>query len=446
MSRAPAPAAARGRTGGLWWVSPLGALALVVPVPMWAALAVDDSEYRLQWNTPKAVGDVTVLLAAAAALVLIVGALVAQLGARPRRQRAWPDLDDHRLARLQRVSNVLFWLTITGYVAFGLAATARGLTLSALVSSLVNQDNYESAFKEQLAPIPGVTTLTQVGVAYAVVAALLLSVGWRRQTARRLAVVIVLAVLRAFLNTERLALLELAVPLVAVAAVATYRRRSSGLGRAMPLAPAVLLPLLILIFGAFEYSRSWQYFSSRTDQGFPRFVLTRLAGYYVTAYNNGQLRLDYERYAGRLPYESVQAFWDAPIISQLHLYDRFSAAPPLSATQILENHGNPEFNNPGGLLVPFVDFGVAGGLLFFLVAGLLIGAAYRGFSQGTITGLLVYPVLLTGLYDLPRYIYWTQGRLLPALVCLLVGAAYVGRVPRPVARQRHPERVPVMAP
>ena len=419
----------------------MGALALVVPLPLWAAATVDDTEYRLQWNTPKAVGTMTVTLAAAGALLLLVGALTAQLGMRPRYRQGWPDLTDRAVDRLQRASSVLFWLTVTGYGAFALAATARGLTLSALVSALVSQDNYQSAFKQQLAPIPGVTTLTQVGVAYVVVAAMLLSVRWSRQTAQRLGVVIVLAVVRAFLNTERLALLELAVPLVVVAAVAAYRRRSSGLGRSMPLAPALLLPLLIVIFGAFEYSRSWQYFQSRTDQGFPRFVLTRLAGYYVTAYNNGQLRLDYERFPGRLPYESIQALWDAPVIKQLGLYERLSAVPPLSATQILERHGNPEFNNPGGLLVPFVDFGVLGGLLFFLVAGLAVGAAYRGFAQGSITGLLVYPPLLTGLYDLPRYIYWTQGRLLPALVCLLATAVFVSRPPRVSTVRRPPARV-----
>lgn len=418
---------AQGRAAGVWWISPLGALALVVPLPLWAAIAVSDTEYRLQWNTPKAVNAVTVTLALAGALVLLIGTLLPQLGVRSRKRGVWPDFDPASLKRLGKASGVLFWLTVTGYVAFALAAVARGLTLSALVSALVTQDNYQSAFREQLAPIPGVTTLTQVGVAYVVVAALELNSHRSRRTTRRLVIVVLLAVVRAFLNTERLALLELAVPLLAIGAVAAYRRGSGAFGRSIPSAPAVLVPLLFLVFAAFEYSRSWQYFSSRTDQGFPRFVLVRLAGYYVTAYNNGELRLEHARFPGRLPFESIQALWDAPVLKQVGLYGRLSAQSPLSATQIFERYGNPEFNNPGGLLVPFVDFGVAGGLVFFLIAGLAIGAAYRGFTESKIMGLLIYPVLLTGLYDIPRYVYWTQGRLLPALVCLVGTAVYVGR-------------------
>ena len=32
----------------------------------------------------------------------------------------------------------------------------------------------------------------------------------------------------------------------------------------------------------------------------------------------------------------------------------------------------------------------------------------------------MYPVLFTGLLELPRYVYWTQGRVVPAFVVLLV--------------------------
>ncbi len=241
-------------------------------------------------------------------------------------------------------------------------------------------------------------------------ATLLLVHGRDGRTARRLAVVTLLALVRAFVNTERLALLELAVPALGVLVMALSRRGRGPGGRTVAtLAPVVLLPLLTVVFGAFEYSRSWQYFKVRTNASFADFVVTRMAGYYTTAYNNGQLRLDHAQFPGRLPYESIQLFWDAPVISQLHLYERLSAPPPASALAILDAHGNPEFNNPAACLCRWSTSAPWAALVFFAIAGLLVGWAYRAFTTGAPVGLLVYPMLLTGVFDLPRYVYWTQG-------------------------------------
>jgi hypothetical protein len=133
----------------------------------------------------------------------------------------------------------------------------------------------------------------------------------------------------------------------------------------------------------------------------------------------------------RLPYDSIQAFWTAPGIAQLHLYYRLTMqnGDDLLNT-VLAQRGNPEFNNPGGLAVPTIDFGKIGGPVFFLIAGLIIGMAYRSWRSGQPTGLLVYPVFFTGLLELPRYLYWTQGRVFPAMVFLLVVSALMHRSSR----------------
>ncbi len=44
-------------------------------------------------------------------------------------------------------------------------------------------------------------------------------------------------------------------------------------------------------------------------------------------------------------------------------------------------------------------------------------------------------MVVTGLLDLPRYLYWTQGRVVPAVLALLVVALYVGR---PTTQRRAP--------
>ena len=419
--------AASGIPGGLWWVSPVGALALLVPASLWYASGLGDETYRLLWRSPKVLDGTTTALAAAAALAFVAGAAVVRALARRRVVRPWPGLDAVLLQRLERGSSVVFWLTAVGYLAFAIAAAARGLSLSALVQSVVDQDNYGSEFREQLAPVPGVTTLTQCGLAYVAIAGILLVQRWDGRTARRLGVVLLLALVRSFVNTERLALLELLVPLVVVAAVAVRRRGPVVVRRGVVLAPVVLLPVVVAIFGAFEYSRSWQFFQGRTDQSFWGFVLARLAGYYATAYNNGAIRFEEGTYPGRLPYESVQLLWDAPGISSLGLYDRWSASTPLAAQDLLERFGNPEFNNPGGLTVPLVDLGVVGGLVYLALAGVLVAVAYQAFVEGRLIGLLLYPIAATGVFELPRYVYWSQGRVLPAVLCVLAVSLYATR-------------------
>lgn len=431
------PGTGRGaRTGrSLWWVSPVGAVMLVVPGTLLLSVRLSDLDFRLFYRVPKAItGSQSALLLAAAGL-LALGALLPATFAAPRWPRPWPALTPAQLRVLGRSATVCFRLTTVGYAALGLAGVARGARPAALLEAVQSQSNYSGTLKSEFAPVTGITTLTQVGIAFVVIAALLLPYDRSRRLRRQMLIVVLLGLLRSYLLTERLALLELLVPLIAVRAV--QLRQASRRVWLLPAAPAMAVPLLLVVFGAFEYSRSWVFFRTRTQQGFPSFVVNRLAGYYATAYNNGALQLQYGDRRGRLPYDSLAALWTAPGASQLHLYNRLSGTSggTLLAT-VLNQHGNPEFNNPGGLAVPLIDFGTTGGLLFFLVAGLAIGLAYRGFRSGQPLGLLLYPVAFTGLLELPRYVYWTQGRVTPAVVALVVIGLRVRAVGRPARRPR----------
>jgi hypothetical protein len=269
--------------------------------------------------------------------------------------------------------------------------------------------------------VAGVTTLTQVGVAYAVVGSFLLCTAGDRRALRRLAVVVVLALVRTFFLSERLAVLEVAIPTVTVGALWVAARPGVLGRRLVQLAPVLLVPSVVALFSMFEYSRSWVFYSQRSRGSFVDFAVERLAGYYATAYNNGQLAMTYDDGARRLPYGSVEAFWSAPGISQLRLYERLTGSEQSDTYgAILTRYGNPEFNSPGGLAIPFVDYGVVGGLVFLLVAGLAMGITYRCCCEGRSWAYLLYPVAVIGLFELPRYLYWGQGRVAPAVVCLLL--------------------------
>ena len=415
----------------VWWISPVGAVLLVVPLSLLVADRIPDLDYRIFYRTPKVLTHADTLLFLAAAGVLVLGLLVPVVARASQPAATWPALSPPARRVLARGETVAFWLTVTGYVLLGVIGLARGATPAVLYAAVVSGDNYTGQLKTLFAPVAGITSLTQVGIAYVVVAGTLLSTGFSARLVRRIAIVVLLGLARAYLLTERLAVLELLVPLLAIGAFRVRQRaRHGGWVGAVPV---VAVPALLVVFGAFEYSRSWVFFRDRTTLSFPQFVVNRLAGYYATSYNNGSLQLAHPA-EGRLPFDSIQAFWTAPGISQLNLYERLShqGGSDLLNT-VLAQYGNPEFNNPGGLATPFIDFGTVGGLVFFLLCGLVVGTAYSGWRSGRPVGLLLYPVLFTGLLELPRYVYWTQGRIVPAVVVLLVLAHLVHRAtPRPL--------------
>ncbi len=406
-------------------------MTLLVPATLALAAGLTDVEFRELYRTPKVMTGDTVTLLLVAALVFVLGALLAALGrARPAHTTTLLELDAAQWRTLQRAAEVLFALTVVGYTAWIASAVGNGLTPGRLREALL-VPSAATSVEPLFVTVPGVTTLTQTGVAFVVVASLLLLHRRGRWIAPMLGLMLLLAVLRAYLLTERLALIELGIPLTVVFASHGVRAGRDAARIAVKLAPLVLIPLLIAVFGVLEYSRSWQYYSARTQQSYVEFTVTRLGGYYATAYNNAEIALRHQAEPGRVPYGTIAGLWEAPGVSQLELYERLNGGrgtPLLDENDdVLVLHGNPEYNSPGGLAVPVVDYGVAGGLAFLLGAGLLLGLVYRWFTERRPAAVLVYPVLATGLFELPRYLYWPQGRATPALAALLLIGALVHR-------------------
>ncbi len=406
---------------GVWWLSPAGAASLTVPVTLLIAWQLDDAYFRQSWGTARSLTDDTLLLFAAGALLFALGGMLPLLLSGGRGRHAASPAAAVGSDFLRRCCTVLFRLTMVGYAALAVVGVSRGARPADLLDALTAQDAFDSTLRTQFAPVAGITTLTQLGIAYVVLAVTLLTRGRDRSTARRLVVVVVLALMRAFFLTERLAILELAIPAVGIVAM-HMARRGGPRRRLTSAAPFILVPGAIAVFGVFEYSRSWVFYSQQRGGSFLQFVVDRLAGYYATAYNNGQLALTYGLGSEvRLPYGSIEALWTAPGVSQLNLYGRLTGRyEPDDFAYLLQQYGNPEFNSPGGLSIPFVDYGTAGGLVFFLLVGLALGTVYLRWRDGEFWASLVYPVTLTGLLEMPRYLYWGQGRVLPTFVALFV--------------------------
>ena len=406
----------------VWWLHPVAIFVGLNGLTGVAACLADPDIYLKMWRTPKYFNGVTVLLTTAVIVAFSVGvwlALIRQSGSASKVE--WRGTVSFSQTLL--LFNVSFWVCILAYVFWVAIGLARGLGISALKAVFIGGEEVYS-LRKFLETVPGVTTCTQLGIA-AVVLGCLIGAGGRWGVVRKkLAILLLLALVRALIYSERLAFLELAIPLLVLRlsepAAWAGNRRLRTLIRIAPL----LGPLLIyIIFTGFEYFRSWSIYYSARESSVLLFGFWRLVGYYVTSLNNTSFLLSRWHHALAAPYFSLRFLWEFPGLNVL-IKDVFSWVP-LNYERfmgLLEFGANPEFNNWGGLLAPVVDFGVLGGLAYWTLMGLVTGYLYTSYLRKHPLGMCMYPVVYLALTEVPRYLYWSEGRAFPALAYLLLSA------------------------
>lgn len=276
--------------------------------------------------------------------------------------------------------------------------------------------------------LPGVTTMTQFGVAYLIAYAAM-----RASHARRLAVweragvalIFVLGAIRMVAWSERLAVIELVVT-YAVARLAFAQVASP---RVWSLAAALPLAAPLLLYGAFtgtEYFRSWEFFRNQYDSIWA-FSLDRLLAYYATASNNGIGLLvenpHWPEYSGRWIAEWLYMM---PFVGEA-LREAVGDSKTEYYQFLLGGLGRAEFNNPSGLFPVVFDIGYAGSMLYFLAAGAVAGTLYDGWRRHAVAGVLFYPPAVLFLLEILRFNYFASTRFFPVAVAL----AFLWAVSRP---------------
>jgi hypothetical protein len=264
--------------------------------------------------------------------------------------------------------------------------------------------------RDELNRIAGVTSFSQLGVP--VVMAYLYA-RWRNgQRFSRLmdtlfVVLLLLATARVYMWSERLALIELAIPILVCALLYRPFRRPASRWFYRLMAgwgPFLGLGMLLVLFGATEVVRSWQVYGAHSNQAFGTFVVNRVTTYYFTALNNGAGMLatsHWPTYDGlwvfgwlyTFPFGIGQAFLDAA---------GHRTAPH---ELFLHRFGDPEFNNMSGIYPIFFDFGIVLGLVYFALQGFGFGLAYRSAVKGEVLGALLYPPILVTCMELLRISY-----------------------------------------
>jgi hypothetical protein len=416
----------RNSSGGIWWLHPAALFGLAGCIIGIAAYVIPEADYRTNWRTPKFFGGPALEVTLACVAVFVFGTLLtSQYLARFAPRTAAPI--EMRWDLVEKLFRVSVWLAVIGYVIWAGLAIQRGMTLTSALAVATGEKGamYDARFT-YLPTVGGVTTLTEFGTAAAIFGALLGSnVGWN--TVRtRLSLILGLAILRALLNSERFAIIELVVPftIALLPSLESHFQRASktvrGLIRCVPVIGSVGL---LFIFTGFEYFRSWSNYYAGRNQGLLEFGALRLLGYYVTSFNNGAYFL------GRLdplnaPYFTCHFLWgfplSSPIIKRLFADPMLDSADKWFYFPFLESDANVEFNNADGMLFPLMDFGVAGGLLYWFAIALACGVLYYLYCSKTPLGLMMYPIVYLSLLEVPLALYWSEGRAFPSQMLLLL--------------------------
>jgi hypothetical protein len=327
----------------------------------------------------------------------------------------------------------LFALTVFGYAAwFGYSAALSGFgaVTDALLDVVFARDAGNTSYlkKELLQEISGITTCTQFGILYATVEALLWVRGgsdrWRALS--RFALVLTLSLLRALVVSERLALVEIVIP-VAIVFLTSGKISKPAYRNLVRFAPVFAGFGVFGLFALGEYFRSWNFYEPIYNGPYLRFAAERFLGYYTTAVNNGAVVFYYEPIQ---PFRyTLDSLFNFPVLGGAadQFYVNTFGEDYIDYTYLLDTYANPELNNTAliGLLLNEYSLFLAPVAAFLL--GLLSVVLYNSFLKGRLVGLLLYPSFFVGALEISRIYYWAAERYFPTLA-FLVGSLVLFKI------------------
>jgi hypothetical protein len=401
--------------GRLWWLNPTWLFGMGTIGTFFLALSLSNKAYDL-YGTPKYLEFHHAWIALSAWLALEVGRRIGV---------SWQQARGETGERI--IEDVNWWffatfaLTTAAYGILLIRGVQNGLSLAVIKENLFAppSDVSRELAGEVVVYLPGVTTATQFGI-ICVLLGLWLDHHGRKYVRKYMAMIVGLAAMRALLFHERLALIEVVLPaaVLSLRLVWLAKPLSPSMKLLFRVAPVVGLIGMVTMFGVFEYFRSWRHYRNEFTS-ISEFTVWRLGGYYSTSVNNGAL--GWEREGQRpLPFATWYALWEFPPVEKSPFaYENLTGVNPPKAHQaMLKQYANYEYNSLGGLFEPLRDYGWAGSLVWWIAFGAVLGWAYRGFQEGALLGLLLFPIGVVCLLEMPRFVYLTHPRALAALAVI----------------------------
>lgn len=398
--------AARRAAGytGYWWEDP-ARLVLIFILPLYGMLSLSllgdqKSIARIYFDGYYA------FVGALFLLVVMASAWIATTEAESR----WGP----REAAIELSPRVLDFLF--GLALFGYAVMMSGILLHpALLLDFVHSEATTYVMLEQKGTVTGLSSFTQATAPFVALYFYVFRkpVKGLNRYKIYMAVLAVLTLLRSFIFAERLALIEMMLPLVLMVVRFRLDGRFSGL---LKFGPYAAIPLLFGLFIANEYNRSWEaYYVNIYDNLFD-FALERLGLYYSTSLNNGAGILSVLGWGNGHPMFTFDWLMRFPIIGTIF-------QPWLDSSDsfnlFLNSYADPEFNNPSGIFVYFYEWGWFG-LLNAVFVGWVFGRSYAGWRSGNGFWCCAHAVFYVSLMEILRIPNLFSGRNFLSIVLPIV--------------------------
>jgi oligosaccharide repeat unit polymerase len=301
----------------------------------------------------------------------------------------------------------LFLVVAAYYIWFGRALASEGLSVLwfPFVSDAISCKELLEKYM-----IEGLTTLTQLGPFVVIASTVYLHITQRKYYYIFLLVVFGLSVIRVVYFCERLAFLELLVPLVVL------RMRLCILS----LKVKRWLILGIVLFGTIwstELIRSYGRYAQASRTGF---LLHKLFAYFVSGLNNFLAYVDFS--GAFFPKEILPH-----LLSKFYTFAGISTHSQETIMYILDNVLTPDYTVFNGMGYIYMDFGLVGAPILLLL-GYMAYSLFVEFKKGTVIGLFVYPLVYLTIIDSFRIIYISLPRgAIPFLTTFLISMLYYSR-------------------
>lgn len=331
------------------------------------------------------------------------------------RRKTYNSILKYPIAKIKKIFLLLYTWVICAYIIWfvNLYITYGNSIILGLLNNLAG---YANMFKDGGGRISGITTFTELAIIVAPLNTYLWCI-YKKKIYRNMYIALLfISILRAVIFSERLAVLEIIVPSLIIYSYygKIFRNRD------IKFAPIGGIVFLLILFGLFEYFRSWDYYKTAYDGNLISFTIDRVFGYYSISINTECIRINFLEPKFFLDH-SLAWLWNLPFFSSIK--DWLWQPPQIN---ILERWGNPEFNNPGGLLFAYNDLGFLGLIVQFLF-GRFVGIVYRGYCKKSFINSLWYSASYLCMLELPRYFFWGSPRAFFAIVAMFVIQFYLSK-------------------
>ncbi|WP_172256922.1 O-antigen polymerase [Saccharibacillus deserti] len=406
----------------IWWLNPTIIFALLMTFILIGAYFITADSYLSFYRVDKFINESNIIYSILPVCCFVFGGILASIAGRGTKpSNAFSEVMVKKDSFIKMWIALLFGFTMFGYAIWFLIMLRSGFTLSLFLNVLSGEPGAVYGIKESFENVAGVTSFTNFGIPFVILTSYYLFYNKKKIYIWMLAAVFLFTLMRAIFFLERLAIMEFLVPAAVVyfSMRAKMNRRTPGIG----VYPIIGVVALIGFFGVSEYFRSWLSFYVNYYPSFWEFVVTRFFGYYVTAINTGTLYFQHLGFHW-LPFPSSTAefIWKFPGVPDNAYESIYGFEPQAVINNTLATMGNPEFNNPSGLLQPYSDYGFSGALVFWVIVGFFTGVLYNHFKKGHTFGMMIYPIWLVGVLEIPRYFYFGSGRFFPCWIIILVFA------------------------